>query len=110
MIIRKLLDISTAHIKPTTAVLLNNMAAPSGYAWNKDPGGIIVYDKGEYGWFVYLDFDGIDDEIEHHGNERIPQDLLDCIKLARDNDCDMLCLDGDSEVLTGVLSDYSEEW
>lgn len=63
---------------------------------------LTVYDKDEFGWFIYIN----QDELANSRNE-IPEDLLRCIDLALENGCSMLCLDRDGEKLN-ALPQY--EW
>ena len=88
MDITKVLTISTAHITEETDRKLQDESEVNNMC-------ISVYDKAEYGYWIYVDpFDG----LMCHKN--IPEDLLNCIKLARRNDCQWLCLDCDGEVVS----------
>lgn len=57
--------------------------------------GISVYDKAEFGYWIWCgtDFDS---------NSTIPEDLMACIKLAKENNCDWLCLDCDGCEVDGL--------
>lgn len=83
--IQKMLVLSTAHITPDTAKLLAQEP-------ETDKLGLAVYEEKtcneSYGWFI--GFSGI--ELDP---DSIPADLLACINLAKDCECDMLCLDRD---------------
>ena len=85
--ISKMLTISTVHISKETAALLNenNLSIP-------------VFNKGEHGWFVWVE----------DNNEVIPEDLSKAIDLAQNMDCEWLCLDTDGEILDHCLAVY--EW
>lgn len=50
--------------------------------------GLVVYPKDDYGLFVAIDFDDLDDDS-------IPYDLLGCIDLAYKMDADWLMFDRD---------------
>lgn len=50
---------------------------------------LTVYPKGEYGFFVYLNWNDFRDED-------LPEDLWNCLKLARSYNCDMICFDCDA--------------
>ena len=69
MEIDRMLTISTAHISPKTRALLD------------EPQDIeildkaVVYNKGEYGWFIY--------PTEHAGTHPLPADLQACINFAK---------------------------
>ena len=82
--IAKILTLSTAHIKPETATMLDNEP-------NTDNLGLSVYDKARYGWFIYID-SVIDDTLNH-----LPEDLKACIAFAKKQKCEWLCLDADGE-------------
>ena len=85
MDITKVLTISTAHITEETDRKLQDKSEVNNMC-------ISVYDKAEYGYWIYID---PYDRLMCH--ENIPEDLLNCIKLARQNDCRWLCLDCDGE-------------
>jgi len=87
MEITKMLTISTAHITKETADLLN--IEP-----DNDNMQLSVYNKADFGWFIYVNID-LD-------NRNIPDDLRRCLDLAKDNDCNWLCLDCDGEVVDGL--------
>lgn len=86
--IQKILTISTAHIKESTAKRLD-----------KDPDdnnlGLCVYNKADFGWFIYLST--ITSEILEQYKKTLPEDLYNCISLAISVGCDILCLDCDGE-------------
>lgn len=88
--IQKVLTLSTAHIKESTANRLD-----------RDPDdnnlGLCVYQKADYGYFIYLD--AITPELMAQYSESIPRDLYDCIGLALSVGCNILCLDCDGEEL-----------
>lgn len=81
MEINKMLTISTAHISEETAKLLD-----------KDEIGIPVFNKGNYGWFIFVP--QYNDYVSY-----IPKDLNHLLTFAKDCDCDWLCLDADGEIL-----------
>ena len=85
MDIAKVLTISTAHITEETDRKLQDESEVNNMC-------ISVYDKAEDGYWIYID---PYDRLMCHKN--IPADLLNCIKLARQNDCRWLCLDCDGE-------------
>lgn len=87
----EMLTLSTAHISEKTAEMLRmepetNAMGLSVYA---KTGGSNDY----YGWFIYL---------VNVKNENVPSDLADCIKLAQDNHCGILCMDCDGPVVLGL--------
>lgn len=87
--IYKMLTISTAHIKGTTAEMLEGLDAPA------------VYNKSEYGWFIYLNY------LNEDGS--IPDDLAQIIQFAKDKEIMLLCLDCDAETVE-ELPTYEYEW
>lgn len=92
MEITKMLTISTAHITEETARLLE--LEP-----DNDNMQLIVYNKADFGWFIYVN--------EYLENRDIPDDLRKCLELAKENDCKWLCLECDTDVVDG-LDEY--EW
>lgn len=96
--ITKMLTLSTAHIRPETANLLETEPETNHMC-------LSVYQKladGEScGWFIYLGRPGT--------ARHIPADLHACMRLARSNDCGILCLDRDGPE-DASLTDYSGEW
>ena len=84
MEISKMLTLSTAHIKRTTADWLDSIQNE-----------IVVYPKDEYGWFIYLSTE----MFEEINLMIVPYDLIVCIQFALDNDCLWLCLDRDGEIV-----------
>ena len=90
MEIAKMLTLSTAHISEESVVMLEREV-------DKDKMGLIVYTKGEFGFWIYCPAALIEDE--EYGKEYIPEDIWNCMKLAQDNDCTWLCLDCDGEII-----------
>ena len=82
MEISKMITVSTGHISKETAELLEN----------DNIYGLIVYQKDEYGWFIFLS-----EEDDYYVS--IPDELLKLIKFAKDLGCSWLCLDRDGDVL-----------
>jgi hypothetical protein len=76
----RMVTLSTCHIKESTAEMMNDY---------KD---ITVYEKSEYGWFMYLNQSALgEDEL----SKEIPDDLAAVIRFAKDNNFTILCLDRD---------------
>ena len=90
--IYNLLDLSTAHIKKETDNFLRGQV-------EEDFPEVIVYLK-TCGYFILVPDDDIDD-LE------IPNDLKDCLKFAKENNCVWLVLDDGAEVVDD-LKQY--EW
>ncbi len=88
--INKMLTISTAHIKHEVVYALEE-----GMIDN-----ITVYDKAAYGYIIYI----------HGYQDTGYQSLNDCIELALDNDCSILCLDQDGDIVKGLaVYDWDKE-
>ena len=92
MDITKMITISTAHITNQTIEFLEKEA----YRNNE----LVVYPKAEYGWFIYV----CEDDIE---NTDLNIDLRDCLSFAYGNDCQWLAFDRDG-VIENNLSIYQE--
>lgn len=82
--IDKMLTISSRHVSADTKDLLDQAADD-----NEEDPMPSVYEKQGYGWFVACNPDN--KEIW----DNCPADLVQCMKLARDNGCFWLCLDAD---------------
>ena len=95
MEITKMLTLSTCHIKEETAMLLNDACI------YKKEFSLVLYPKrwisDYYGWFIY-----IPEELEADPEtyEDVPKDLMQCLLFAKHVGCELLCLDGDREVLS----------
>ena len=82
--IDKMLTISSRHVSAETKDLLDQAADD-----NEEDPMPSVYEKQGYGWFVACDSDN------EETWDNYPADLVQCMKLARDNGCFWLCLDAD---------------
>ena len=80
--IDKMLTISFRHVSADTKDLLDQAADN-----NEEDPMPPVYEKQGYGWFVACDPDN------EETWDNYPADLVQCMKLARDNGCFWLCLD-----------------
>lgn len=94
--ITKMLTLSTAHIRPETGKALEIEADTNDM-------GLTVYDKGgsgeTYGWFIMLTQDATEEYRKAANENKLPRDLYNCIALALDMDCEILCLDCDGPVM-----------
>lgn len=82
----KMLTVSTAHIKSSTAKLLNN-----------EPDDLVrgtIYKKSEYGWFIFLDGSGSDEPITKYSERK---DLNALMLFADYSGYDILCIDRDGQ-------------
>ena len=82
--IDKMLTISSLHVSADTKDLLDQAADD-----NEEDPMPPVYEKQGYGWFVACDSDN------EETWDNYPADLVQCMKLTRDNGCFWLCLDAD---------------
>ena len=82
--IDKMLTISSRHVSADTKDLLDQAADD-----NEEDPMPSVYEKQGYGWFVACDSDN------EETWDNYPADLVQCMKLTRDNGCFWLCLDAD---------------
>lgn len=89
MDITKCLTVSTAHVSEQTAAKLK-------YEPTMNQLWISVYEKGEYGFWIYVP------EYLPEMAVNIPEDLFRCLSLAQRNGCEWLCLDCDGEVLESL--------
>ena len=96
MEISKMLTISTAHIHPYHVSFLDDEVR-----YGKT--SLIVYEKSEYGWFVYTG----EIMFEEWRQSEIPSSIKDCMMFARNNGCQWLCLDRDGGIVD-ALPEY--EW
>ena len=80
--ISRMITISTCHIDEYTATRMNI---------NKSVYSATVYRKDEYGWFVYIN-EGFEEEDN-------PECLKACMRFAKKNECEWLCLDSDGPVM-----------
>ena len=82
--IDKMLTISSRHVSADTKDLLDQTADD-----NEEDPMPSVYEKQGYGWLVACDPDN------EETWDNYPADLVQCMKLTRDNGCFWLCLDAD---------------
>lgn len=95
----RIINLSTDHIRQETAELLDEQTRHDKDCLDS----IAVYKKDEYGYFVYIM------DYGEEANEDLPEDLKDCIRLAKSNDCEMIIFDRDFDPISGnTLKTY--EW
>lgn len=85
--VNNMLTVSTAHIKPKTAKWLERQ-------WEIFDSSIIVFSKGVYGWFVFVDYQEPEEVYEE-----LPEDLTILFRMAVEYNCDWLCLDRDADIV-----------
>jgi hypothetical protein len=93
--IQRMLTLSIFHIDPTTAEGLERKAVDALNA--PDWTGISVYEKKDYGYFIYL----IQGMMEPH---LLPHDLEACINYAISQQCDVICFDRDANIMDNLIS------
>ncbi len=91
--IHKILTISTSHIKPETSFKLAN-----NHKTSEIP--VTVYSKGDFGWFIYFS--------KNPDMENMPEDLALCINLAMENECSVLCLDCDGQIIKDMPTYFAK--
>ena len=82
--ITRCLTIATSHITEETETNLRNDL----WCCQME---ISVYEKCEYGYWIWCN--NID--LSGESFARLPKDLRACVKLAKENNCEWLCLDCD---------------
>lgn len=87
MDITRCLTISTAHIKKSTADMVDA----------EEIFDMVVYKKDEFGWWIVTAPNILRDPD-------VPSDLKACIKLALKYDCEWLCLDRDGDYVASLPS------
>lgn len=90
--ITRVLNLSTAHITKNTADTLDRCALNNDYIPLCS-----VYEKGEYGWYVYIDDSGEPDQIPDELS-----DIRDCIIFALKHDITCICFDRDTDTVVGL--------
>lgn len=79
--ISKVLIISTAHITQKTAEIISQLP-------------LVIYEKDHYGYWIL-----VPEDCEENS---YPMDLQKCLKFARENNCQWLCLDRDGYEVNGL--------
>ena len=90
--IRKVLGLSTMHITQKTTHRLARDPEDNNL-------GLTIY-PFEYGWWVFIGNVSFKEDKIYYDNEPItslPSDLIDCIKIGLENDCQWLQFDCDAE-------------
>lgn len=84
MVVRKFLDLSTAHLRPETVDLIDGEHSPVLRFPHPD----------EYGWFIYVDEDWAVEDC----SQSAPQDLVECLRYAAKAGCPYILFDCDAEI------------
>lgn len=106
MEISKILTISTAHISAETERRLRRTTSDGLFDFDMP----VAYEKGEYGYWIHVpeSFPFLEGSDEECDIPCIPEDLWNCMKLAKNEGCSWLCLDRDGDVLD-ELPEYNWE-
>lgn len=89
--IQKILTLSTAHISENTAKRLETDPDDNNL-------GLVVYPKAGYGFFIYIPYIPNGTKTlppQDWFKEDFPEELYNCIVLAAELGCDILCFDQD---------------
>lgn len=54
---------------------------------------LVIYDKDDYGWFVYI----CENHDTEHTGLNVNRDIDDCVQTALDLNCSMICFDRDAD-------------
>jgi len=92
--IHPMLDVSTGHISLETAIFLQRETE------NYNAPQIIVYEKGEYGFFIPV----IPEAFEEY--EQLPDDLMALLNFALSRGVSWIMLDRDGDTIEGLT--YNE--
>lgn len=109
--ITQMLTLSTAHILPSTSLALNNelLNMQKQELTNCDLDGLCIFVKHDgrdnYGYYIYCDKLNLNNELF----EKMPDDLKKIVKLARQLECNVICLDAAGPIILG-LPYYGPEW
>ncbi len=98
MEITKMITLSTAHVKKQTMDLLQDVVdfQPNLVSETHPLHRLTVYEKAEYGFFIYNPLEPGTFDPEEKMN--FSEDLMEIFNLANKNDCGLICLDGDGPV------------
>jgi len=83
--LRNFMDLSTAHLKPSTREWLERVSSDQGN---------LSHWVAPYGWFLYCD--------EENGDDSIPSDAFACMTYARQHGADYILFDRDADQLTDL--------
>lgn len=105
--IKKIITISALHVSESTFNLLGKEIG-NEVTENNLTDFFEIYKTGEWGYI--LNFNGADNipDILNH-KDQVPEDLQKVLQYASENDCDMLQLDVDGEVISS-LPIYDNEY
>lgn len=98
--ISKMLTLSTGHLRLGTLNLMDT----------NDVDGIVLWPKGEYGYFVWIPDAG--PNRDRHGNmleafeypDAVPNELRLCLEFGREHGCEFVCFDCDGDTVEGLVT------
>ena len=96
-----MLTSSTAHVTEEVCNLLQERA----YGDLRSSIPFVVYEKNEFGYFIYINKDELEEDI---ANCECYQSLIDVVRYAAAHGCELLCLDRDGKMIVEDLPIY--EW
>ena len=104
MIISKILVLSTAHMRQSTDVLLNEMSSrkESDIENHELPRFIKKTEAHHYGHVFFLQGDNDIEELKEELEIAKMCDLLPVFKYALKNDCSFIDFDRDAEIIEGL--------
>lgn len=98
--ITRVLNLSTAHITKNTAETLCRCALNNDYIPL-----CTVLEKGEYGWYVYINDSEEPDQIPDELS-----DIRDCVIFALKHDITCICFDRDADTVVGLpVHDWKDD-
>ena len=98
--IDQMITISTCHISQETAKVLEDSSEEKTSLYLP-----ATYTKGKYGFLVYVGEDFTGDRIkDSDACQDVPDDLYECMKLAKKQGCVWLCFDRDAMVVDNLPS------
>ena len=96
--ISKMLTLSTAHLRKGT---MTEMDA-------NDIDGIVLWPKGEYGYFVWIPDVGIDRAnncpAPFEYPDAVPNELRLALEFGREHGCEFVCFDCDGDTVEGLVT------
>lgn len=89
----KIFNLSTGHLTAKTRQLFNENHLIH-IILNHIYYDLVIYDKDDYGWFVYI----CKNHDTKHTGLTVNRDIDDCIQTVLDLNCQMICFDRDAEI------------
>lgn len=102
MEITKMLILSTAHISKSTAGRMTIEGAGTLQKAEETNIGVVVYNKGEYGWLIPIVADELQEGEKFNHESETPEDLAAVLRFAIEHDCTWVMFDRDAEVVESL--------